>query len=266
MIKPKKSLGQNFLIDQNIINKIISLGQIENSNILEIGPGTGNLTSKILGKNPKSLILIEKDKNLYDELTNKYNENKKVSIFNYDILNFDLESKIKNNTIIFGNLPYNISTQILVKLIKFKSWPPKYKKLIFMFQKEVADKIIAKVNSKNYGRLTIMTKWRLKVTDHFEISNSCFFPKPKVISKVLVFKPIVNNDVKIYNISNLETITQIFFSSKRKMINKGLKKVFQDIKSLSKELQIDLSARPAELSENDYYKMTELFEKTLIKS
>ena len=266
MIKPKKSLGQNFLIDQNIINKIISLGQIENNNILEIGPGTGNLTTNIINKNPKSLILIEKDKNIFDKIKIENNENKKITIFNYDILNFDLEKKIKTNSIIFGNLPYNISTQILVKLIKFKNWPPKYKKLILMFQKEVADKIIANFNSKNYGRLTIMSKWRLKVIDHFNISKNCFYPKPKVDSKVLVFKPVINNHFKINNINNLENITQIFFSSKRKMINKGLKKIFHDTNKVSKMLKINLSSRPGELSENNYYKMTELFEKNLSKS
>ena len=158
IVKPKKSLGQNFLIDNNIIDKIIKLSDIKNNNIVEIGPGTGNVTEKIIDQNPKSLILIEKDRQLADDLKEKINNQLDVTIFNEDVLKFELENKIKNNTIIIGNLPYNISSQILVKLIKFKKWLPKYKKLILMFQKEVADKILAKPKSSSFGRLAILVK------------------------------------------------------------------------------------------------------------
>jgi 16S rRNA (adenine1518-N6/adenine1519-N6)-dimethyltransferase len=149
MIKAKKSLGQNFLVDNNIINKIINTADIYNKNILEIGPGTGNLTLKILEEKPKSLILIEKDYVLSNNLREKFKHFKNIKVFNEDILKFDIEKKIKKNSVIIGNLPYNISSQILVKLIKFKKWPPNYEKLILMFQKEVADKIMAKSESKN---------------------------------------------------------------------------------------------------------------------
>ena len=138
MIKPKKSLGQNFLIDNNILNKIIKLTEISNNNIVEIGPGSGNLTRKIIEQKPKDLILIEKDYNLTNYLKNNLKKKKNLKIFNEDILKFDLEKNIKKNSIIIGNLPYNVSSQILIKLIKFKNWLPKYKKLILMFQKEVA--------------------------------------------------------------------------------------------------------------------------------
>ena len=139
MLYPKKSLGQNFIIDQNIIKKILFLGKVNESNIVEIGPGTGNLTRQIIKYNPKSLTLIEKDTKLCDELKKNIKFDGKLKIFNNDILKFDLEKKIKKNSIIFGNLPYNISTQILVKLLKFKNWPPKYNKLILMFQKKLQE-------------------------------------------------------------------------------------------------------------------------------
>ena len=126
MIRPKKSLGQNFLIDNNILNKIIKLAEISNCNIVEIGPGTGNLTKKIIEQKPNSLILIEKDKILSSNLKNELEKYNNYKIFNEDILKFDLEKNIKKNSIIIGNLPYNISSQILVKLIKFKKWLPKY--------------------------------------------------------------------------------------------------------------------------------------------
>ena len=138
----KKSLGQNFLIDKNVIRKIINLSQIENKNILEIGPGKGALTEEILLRKPKSLIVIEKDKNLAIELRNKFSSNKLIKIFNNDILKFNLENVITKNFKVFGNLPYNISSQILVKILKLNSLSSKIEDLIFMFQKELGEKII----------------------------------------------------------------------------------------------------------------------------
>ena len=136
----KKSLGQNFLTDKNIIKKIVNLTDIKNKNIIEIGPGKGALTKEILAKKPKSLILIEKDTKLAFDLRKKYLDNKLVKIYNEDILKFELEKKAKTINKIFGNLPYNISSQILVKILKFKKWPPNFDDLIFMFQKELAEK------------------------------------------------------------------------------------------------------------------------------
>ena len=255
MLYPKKSLGQNFLIDKNIINKITSLKNIKNRNILEIGPGRGALTEKILEKNPKSLILIEKDYKLYEVLKKKYKNNNKVTLFNSDILKIDLEKIIDIKSIVFGNLPYNISSQILVKLIKFKNWPPKFTDLIFMFQKEVAEKIIG----KSFGRLTIITNYRLKLSNKFNVSPNCFYPKPKITSSVLHLSPIKKEINKIKNLDNLEMITNIFFSNKRKMIKKNYKKILgkKGIKNLN------LKLRPSDLKSEIYYKITELYEEKL---
>jgi len=263
MINPKKSLGQNFLIDNNIIKKIISLSDICNKNIVEIGPGTGNLTKKIIEQNPKNLILVEKDRALSKNLKDQFKNYKNIKVFNEDILKFSIEDKIEKNSIIIGNLPYNISSQILAKLIKFKTWPPNYKKLILMFQKEVADKILAKHKSSDFGRLAVLTNSRLKVTDNFGVSKNCFYPTPKVKSTVLVFEPFINRDFKVKDISNLEKITHIFFSKKRKMINKAFKTLFKKQKFLAKKIEIDLSLRPNQISEKQYYKITEYFEKKL---
>jgi 16S rRNA (adenine1518-N6/adenine1519-N6)-dimethyltransferase len=264
MINPKKSLGQNFLFDKNVIEKILLNAKIKNNNVLEIGPGTGNLTSKILHKDPASIILIEKDKSLYANLKkNLSNPNNKIRFFNKDILDFDLENEIKEKTLIFGNLPYNIASQILVKLIKFNKWPPKFNFLALMFQKEVGDKIISRHGNKNYGRLSVLTNFRLKIIDHFNISKNCFFPKPKVESKVIFFKPKINKKHYIRDIDNLEKITHIFFSSKRKMINKAFKSIFKDHEKISKILKIDQSKRPAQLTEDEYYAITVLYEQNL---
>jgi 16S rRNA (adenine1518-N6/adenine1519-N6)-dimethyltransferase len=263
MIKPKKSLGQNFLIDNNILNKIIKLANISNSDIVEIGPGTGNLTKKIIEQKPENLILIEKDQKLANNLKNTLEQNNNFKVFNEDILKFDLEKKIKKNSIIIGNLPYNISSQILVKLIKFKKWLPKYKKLILMFQKEVADKILAKYDTPDYGRLAIITAARLKITYRFNVSSNSFYPVPKVKSTLLVFEPIINKNFKVKNIENLEKISHIFFSRKRKMINKAFKKIFKNPQKVAEKINVKLNLRPNELSENEYFKITEFFEKQL---
>ena len=260
MIKFKKSLGQNFLTDKNIIKKITSLETVKGKYIFEIGPGEGSLTNYLLEKKPKKIILVEKDTQLVETLKNKYAFDEVVEIFNDDILDFNVEKIINQNTIIFGNLPYNISSQILVKFIKFTQWPPKYNKLIFMFQKEVADKIMAKVNTKNYGRLSIIANWRLKVVKRINISRNCFYPIPKVDSSILVFKPKENKAIKIKDINNLEKITHVFFSGKRKMINKSFAKIFKDFTKISKKLKINLSIRPGQLQESDYYKIVEHFE------
>ena len=263
MFKPKKSLGQNFLIDNNIIDKIIKLSEIKNNNIVEIGPGTGNLTEKILDQNPKNLILIEKDHNLIDYLKIKFKNLNNIKIFNEDILKFDLEKNIKKNSIIIGNLPYNISSQILVKLIKFKNWLPKYKKLILMFQKEVADKILAKNNTHDYGRLSIISAARLKIIDRFNVSPNSFYPVPKITSTVLVFKPIINKNFNVKNIENLEKVSHVFFSRKRKMINKAFNKLFKKPLKVSEKMNVNLSLRPNELTENEYFKITNYFENNL---
>jgi len=256
----KKSLGQNYLIDLNIIKKIVNLVDVYNKNILEIGPGRGALTEEIIKKKPKSLILIEKDDKLATELKLKYKNDKKIIIYNKDILKFNFEDKIESNSIIFGNLPYNISSQILAKIIKFKDCPFAYSDLIFMFQKELAERIVGKFNTTKYGRLSILTNYKLKIIKKFSVSPNCFFPIPKVDSTVLFFKPNKNIFFKIKNLENLEKITNILFSNKRKMINKNIKKILSK-NQLNLIKNINLSSRPSELQPDIYYKITELFEK-----
>ena len=255
MIIPKKSLGQNFLIDSNVIGKLINSIDINRKNVLEIGPGSGNLTVEILKNNPKNLILIEKDKHLSNFLKEKFNHDKRVEVYNADILSLNVEKFFKKNTIVFGNLPYNISSQILVKLIKLKKWPPKYDYLVLMFQKEVAERINAKYNTKKYGRISVISQLRLEILKHFSVSRNCFFPKPKIESSVLVFKPIRKPIINIKNIEDLEKITQVFFSNRRKMINKAMNKLFGKNETVSKSLKLDLNNRPAEIKKELYYKI-----------
>ena len=258
----KKSLGQNFLIDQNTIDKIVKIGKIEkNKTILEIGSGNGSLTKKITNMNPKKIIAVEKDNKLASLLKNNFNNFKNVKIINDDIFNVIRNNNLEQNTIVFGNLPYNISTQILASLVLLERWPPWYEVMILMFQKEVANRILAKKNTKDFGRLSILCNWRLNIKKHFDVSKNCFFPKPKVNSTVLSFRPKKNIKFNIKNPRNLEMITRILFANRRKMINKNFAKLFMNDKLVAKDLNLDLSQRPGELSNEMFYKIVMKYEK-----
>ena len=256
----KKSLGQNFLVDKNIIKKIINSADIKNRNVVEIGPGKGALTEEILKNNPKSLTLIEKDNSLLENLKLKFLHYNFLKFYNEDILNLNVEKIIKEETIIFGNLPYNISSQILVKFLKFNVWPPKFNDIILMFQKELADKITGEYLTNNYGRISIISNYRLKVLKKFNVSANCFVPKPKITSTLLHFRPIQENRFKIKNINNLEKVTNILFSERRKMISKNIKKILNK-KEISQINGLMLNYRPSQLNPDIYYKITEFFEK-----
>ena len=258
---PKKSLGQNFLIDQNIINKIINIANVKNKSVLEIGPGYGNLTKKIINMQPNKIFAVEKDYRLASLLKENFNNHSEIEIINDDIFNIIKNKNLGKNVLIFGNLPYNISTQILASLILLKKWPPWYETLIFMFQKEVADRIIAKKNTKNFGRLSILSNWRLEIKKHFDISKNCFFPKPKVDSTLLSFKPKKNYLFNLKNPKNLDIVTRVLFSNRRKMIKKNLNILFVNKKSIISDLNIDLSKRPEELNNEIYYKIAMEYEK-----
>jgi len=256
LTKAKKSLGQNFLIDKNIINKIVKIANIkENNQIIEIGSGYGNLTKAIYDMKPKKILAIEKDKNLSSVLKEKFKNHKTIKVINNDILNIIQKNNFHKNFIVFGNLPYNISTKILAELILLDKWPPWYDRLILMFQKEVADRIIAKNKSKEFGRLSVLSNWRLEIKKHFHISANCFFPKPKVTSTLLSFSPKKNQDFFLKNPKNLEKITRILFSNRRKMINKNFNKLFKQKDLMAKKLNIDLRQRPEELSNEMFYKI-----------
>ena len=259
MFKHKKRLGQNFLINKDIIKKIADIGIVnKDANIIEIGPGSGSLTEELLKRNPKKIFAIEFDKDLsnyLEKIKNNYQN------FNYEIsdaLTFDEKKIFKKNSIIFGNLPYNISLKLLIKWIYSDPWPPFYDQMILMFQKEVAERIIATSNNKKYGRISILTDARLDVKFHFNISKKEFNPEPKVDSSVLSFTPKKNTNFKLKDLNILSDLTKIIFNTKRKMISKTLKKILNE-----KELKIiDFNniknLRPENLDFSFYYKLVDL--------
>ena len=257
IIKAKKSLGQNFLIDRNVLTQIVDVVDIEGKIILEIGPGNGNLTSYIYKKKPKKIFAVEKDDGLSLLLKEKFNN--EIEIINKDILTIN-ENKISNKKLtVFGNLPYNISTEILSKCIINLNNNFWFDNLVLMFQKEVADRIIAKPNTSNYGRLSILSNWKLNIKKITDIKPESFSPKPKIDSSLLLFTP-KDNFFKLTNPKNLEMITRVFFSQRRKMLKKPFNQIFKIPEKVSKKFDIDLSLRPQNLEPEMYFKLVKEFE------
>tara|TARA_B100000965_G_C19576990_1_gene751758 strand:- start:603 stop:1394 length:792 start_codon:yes stop_codon:yes gene_type:complete len=258
---PKKSLGQNFLLNKQIIKDIVELGQITNENtVIEIGPGTGNLTEEILKKKPKKFFAIEKDQNLYFKLKDKFQSN--LELINQDVLNVDWNNFSNSQCLVFGNLPYNISAKLLIDWIRLNNLNTLFKKFILMFQKEVADRIVANVNSSKYGRLTILTSWKMTAKKIIDINPESFFPKPKVKSSLVCFEP--KNDYFFFDDSkNLEKVTDIFFQNKRKMIKKPLNILFHDSEKIIKKLNLDEKCRPQNLDPLTFFKIAKEYEEKL---
>ena len=257
-MKPKKSLGQNFLNDTNLLSKIVDDGKIStNDTILEIGPGTGSLTNEILKKKPKKLIVVEKDNNLSEFLFNKFGD--QIKILNKDILtcykDFNYDEPIK----VFGNLPYNVSTKILTSFIKIENLNKKFNKFIFVFQKEVADRIIAEENTRNYGRLSILTSWKLNREKILDINPKFFFPKPKVWSSLISLTPKIKIE-HLKNVKHLEHITNIFFNQRRKMIRKPMRQLFKNYEKVAKNLNLDLNLRPQNIPIKKYIEICKIYE------
>jgi len=255
--KAKKSLGQNFLIDREVLEKIVSIVKIADKEILEIGPGSGNLTSYILKKKPKKVFVIEKD----DELSLILNEKfaNQIEIINDDVLKISENEITDQKLVVFGNLPYNISTEILSKWIiniNKKFW---FESLLLMFQKEVADRIIADSNNSKYGRLSILTNWKLNVEKIINIKPQSFSPRPKIDSSLLLFTP-KENSFELKDAKNLEMITRIFFSQRRKMLKKPFNQIFNNAKEVASKFNIDLNLRPQNLEPEIYFKLTKEYE------
>ena len=253
--RPKKSLGQNFIIDNNFLLKMDShIDSSKNNIIIEIGPGKGSLTKYLSKKKFKKLFLIEKDNNLADQLRYEYKKIKNIFIINDDALTFDYSifKNLEEKVIIYGNLPFNISTNLLTKWISDNEWPSFFDKMILMFQKEVADRIIADHNNKKYGRLSVLVQSRCKVKKLLDAPASIFSPKPKVDGAVIQLKPF--DKYKKININNLEKLLEQSFSSRRKKIKNTLK---NHIQSLTK-LDIDENLRPENLSVSNYCDLVKL--------
>ena len=256
-IKAKKSLGQNFLIDREVLEKIVSITNIANKEVLEIGPGSGNLTTYILKQKPKKLYVVEKDDTLAILLKGKFDTD--IEIINDDILKVSESNISEQKLSVFGNLPYNISTEILSKWILNIGSNFWFESLVLMFQKEVADRIISEFNSSNYGRLSILSSWKLNVKKILDIKPQSFSPRPKIDSSLLLFTP-KENFFELKDPKNLEKITRIFFSQRRKMLKKPFNQIFDNGKEVAEKFGIDLNLRPQNLEPEVYFKLVKEYE------
>ncbi len=234
MKRAKKSLSQNFLKDKNICKKILKQTNINNRIILEIGPGYGFLTDTILENKPKKMLLLEKDRELVHYLKKKYKNLKNIIIIEEDILNFKLDSF--ENLIIISNLPYNISTKIILYLFDYHN---NIQEMIFMIQKEVADKF--NYNVKNMNKYKFLTKIVCYYSICFNVSPKVFFPVPKVDSTVIkfIFKK------QSFNLSKAKTFSNLVFRNVRKKISNNI-----EIKNCNNNL---LNKRVNELSIKDLF-------------
>ena len=248
---PKKSLGQNFIQNKDFISKLNALIKSDNdTNIFEIGPGMGALTDQLVKKKFKNLYLIEKDFLLFQKLEERFKKNNNIFVSNSDALDYDYEDINKNQkSIIVGNLPFNISSPLLVNWIVNYNWPPFYSKMVLMFQKEVANRITSRHNQKSYSRISVISQARCKIKVLLDAPSNIFFPKPKVDGTILEFTPITRNlDV---DISNLQKLLRKSFEHRRKKIKTSLK----DYDYLLKRFGIDDGLRAENLSVDDYCKL-----------
>ena len=254
---PKKSLGQNFLIDSNITTKICNIDDdITGCSVLEIGPGFGAITINLLKKKPKRLFAIEKDDRFKDNL----NRIKKQYPNNFtfviaDALNFDFSPLYSNRLKIFSNLPYNISTKLLVKWLKLNISAANWGTLTLMFQKEVANRIISKSGTKSYGRLSLLSELLSEATHKFDVPQNCFRPKPKVISSIIHFKALTKPRYAC-NFQLLEKILFFAFNQRRKKIKNSLISMDTNINSILEESNISPESRAEEIDLANYCKLS----------
>ena len=248
---PKKSLGQNFIQSKAFISKLSKFIHSDNdTNIFEIGPGKGALTDQLVKKKFKNLYLIEKDFLLFQKLDDRFKNDKNIYVCNSDAIDYNYEAINRSQkSLIVGNLPFNVSSQLLINWIVNYNWPPFYSKMILMFQKEVANRIIAKHNQKSYSRISVISQARCEIKVLLNAPSNIFFPKPKVNGTILEFTPITKYlDI---NISNLQKLIRKSFEHRRKKIKTSLK----DYDYLLKRFDIDDGLRAENLSVDDYCKL-----------
>ncbi len=244
--KFKKSLGQNFLFDTNITDKIVKYSLPLSNTVIEIGPGAGTLTKSILKLNVKKIVLIEKDKKLIELLHNLKRKNNSIEIYNEDALSLPIWKLGVGPREVIANLPYNISTKILINLLKKSN---KFTKLTMMFQKEVANRIVATPGTRYYNRLSVISQLKTKANVLFDIPNTAFFPKPKVQSTLVQFIPYRNKKYD-FNFEKMEQLTKFVFSKKRKMLRTIFKK--EGGASYLNSIHINPNIRPENLTLEEF--------------
>jgi len=259
-LRPKKSLGQNFLFDLNLTARIARAAEpLENITVVEIGPGPGGLTRALLAFGARRVIAIERDPRAIDALTEiaaRYPG--RLDIVAGDALEIDPREQLgPERARIVANLPYNIATPLLVGWLTAEPWPPWYDSLVLMFQREVAERIVAKPGSTSYSRLSVLAGWRSEAKILFDVARSAFVPPPKVTSSVvrLTPRPVPAQCGAVA----LQRVTEAAFGQRRKMLRQSLKTLGVDANSLLEQAGIDPTARAEEIPVDGFVTMANIF-------
>ena len=256
----KKSLGQNFLLDLNLTRRIArAAGPLEGETVYEVGPGPGGLTRALLAEGAARVITVERDARCIpalQQIAAAYPG--KLQIIEDDALALD-EAKLFDKPVrVAANLPYNVGTALLVKWLSAETWPPFWKSLTLMFQREVAERLVAKPDTEHYGRLSVLTQWRANAKIQFDVSRSAFVPPPKITSSIVRIEPLAK-PVADARLSDLEKVTAAAFGQRRKMLRQSLKTLSPDAEQLVMEAGLDPTARAETLSVADFAALTRIF-------
>ena len=257
-ISAKKRFGQNFLHDKNIIRQIVRVSKPENKNIIEVGPGPGLLTKILLESGTKSIFAIEKDESFLPILNNLKKESlTKFDFLIADILKVDLDSLIEGNYSVVSNLPYNISVPFIISLVE-QEQPVKWESLTLTVQKEVADRMLADINSKQYGRLSVLIQWRSFIEKICDIKPTCFIPEPKVMSTVIRIRP--KNYIKKPSIRSFQKVVSAAFGFRRKTLKRSLGQLGIDGESLAIKAGINPKLRAQNLTVDNFCDLAKIYE------
>ena len=245
----KKSLGQNFLLDLNLTSKIARLaGDISGHDVLEVGPGPGGLTRGLLAAGARRVVALEKDPRCMaalSEISAAYPG--RLDVFNADALEFDMRGQLTGPVRVVANLPYNVGTELLVRWLTPKDWPPFWSSLTLMFQKEVAERIIAKPGTKAYGRLGILAQWKSTPAVVMELPPEAFTPPPKVHSAVVHLEALAQPRFPA-PAGLLSSTVAMAFNQRRKMLRSSLKSAAPDIETALRDAGLEPTARAEEIS------------------
>ncbi len=263
-LRAKKSLGQNFILDQNLTDRIaLAAGPLEDSHVLEVGPGPGGLTRSLLRHGACSVIAIEKDDRCLAALADVAAAfSNRLQVVEADALKIDearlLSEHEIGNVRVVANLPYNVGSKLLIKWLLVPEWPPWYRSLSLLFQKEVAERIVAAPGSKAYGRLSVMANWRCSTRIAFDIPPRAFTPPPKVTSSLVVLTP--HADVKPqFAPTDLEAVVAAAFSQRRKMVKASLRQLGVPTDQMLKDADIDPSVRAENIDVEGFCRLTEAY-------
>jgi 16S rRNA (adenine1518-N6/adenine1519-N6)-dimethyltransferase len=259
-LSAKKSLGQNFLLDLNLTARIARAGEpLDDAAVIEVGPGPGGLTRALLALGAKRVIAIERDARAIaalDEIAAHYPG--RLEIISGDALAFDIAGHLAGNRArVVANLPYNIATALLVGWLTTEPWPPWYNALVLMFQREVAERIVAKVGDKAYGRLAVLAGWRCEGKIMFDVAPTAFVPQPKVTSSVVRLIP--RAEPLACNSAALQRVTEAAFGQRRKMLRQSLKSLGVDAGALLAQAGIEPTARAEEISVEGFVALARIF-------